>query len=131
MTEPISRRAFVAAVGGLSLAVVVAACDPGSQSNVELGRLTSVFPDRAAMVSLGRHAIQRREIGDNAATVERDVRPAGASASWLTTTKPDQLRRHLRDAATADFEAGRIVDVAGWNVSLTIARVAALFYLAS
>jgi hypothetical protein len=59
--------------------------------------------------------------------------PGTRRAAWLTDLARDlpppateaALVEHLRASAVADFRAGRIVDLAGWRVSLTEARICA------
>jgi len=48
---------------------------------------------------------------------------------WLTDATADDLRRELGAAVVSNFGADPIVDVAGWQLSLTEARTAALFFL--
>ncbi len=60
-----------------------------------------------------------------------DVLVIGApdgSATGLAKASASSLRDHLRAAIADDFARDRIVDVAGWRLPLTEARVAALVY---
>lgn len=132
MTARIGRRRFLAVVGGVALGAVVAACDPASSdAEVDLGALRRVFTDHDGLDAVGRHAVAARVVGDDPRAIERALRPAGAAPDWLRTTSPRSLRRRLDAAVAGDFEHGRVVDVAGWRLSLTEARVAALFHLAA
>lgn len=132
MTGRITRRGFLGLGLGASLATLLGGCRGAAEDrSVDLGALREVYDDRAALDALGRHAVTRAEVGDDARAVERALRPAGVGADWLRTSSPAEMRRDLRAAIDADFTAARIVDVAGWQLPVTEARVAALFHLVS
>ncbi len=124
-----SRRGFLGAVGGASLALLLGACAGEPRGQIDLGRLPELFGDRASVELIGRRAAAVRGVGGDPRAIERSLRPVDASGDWLRTTGLDDLRaifdRKMRD----DFERGRVVDVAGWRLSLTGARIAALMHL--
>ena len=55
-------------------------------------------------------------------------RPTGSAAGLAHASAP-ALRTHLAAAVADDFAKDRIVNVAGWQLPLTEARIAALLYL--
>ncbi|MBM3673940.1 MAG: hypothetical protein FJW88_03130 [Actinobacteria bacterium] len=74
--------------------------------------------------------MRRRRVGRNPAGIARALAPRGSDRDrWLTDATADDLRRELGAAVVSNFGADPIVDVAGWQLSLTEARTAALFFL--
>jgi hypothetical protein len=129
MNAPLPRRSFLALCGAALVAIVAAACGGGG-SKARLGALVSVYPDRAALEAIGARAVAAREVGRNAPHITSALRPRGSAEAWLETMSPPAIKRHLERLVANDFETDRLVDVAGWQLSVTEARVAGLFYLA-
>jgi hypothetical protein len=140
----IDRRAFLglgAALGAAALVgpvvgaaaggVVGPARPAGAAAGADgLGELPALFADPAALARIGAGAVRARPVGRDRRRIAAALAPAGAaSPRWLATASAAELRAQLSSAVAADFAAGRIVDVAGWQLALTEARVAALFFL--
>ena len=130
MTAPrYDRRAFLelgcAALG----AAAFAACGGGSsRSDVPVGALRALYADRERVEAVGTRAVGVDEVGSRAPTLAAQLSPTGSAAGLAAATAP-ALRAHLRRAVDEDFARGRVVDVAGWQLALTEARVAALLHL--
>ncbi len=132
MTPRIGRRHFLGVVGAVALGAVVGACrSDTSGADVEVGALRDVFTDLDGLDAIGRHAVGAPGVGDDPRAIERALRPAGVARDWLRTTSPASLRRRLEQEVAGDFLHARVLDVAGWRLALTEARVAALFHLAA
>ena len=132
MTRRIGRRRFLGIAGAVGLGAVVAACQSGpSRADVDLGALRGIFTDLDGLDAIGRRALDAPGVGSDARAIERALRPDGAGPHWLQRTSAEALRRRLEQEISGDFERGRVVDVADWRLSLTEARVAALFHLAA
>jgi hypothetical protein len=131
--EPLSRRKFLALAAGAGTAVAATAlvsCTGSGEPHATLGVLAQVYPDRAALEAIGAQAIHARGVGDEPAKLTAALRPPDTGANWLKTARQEQVKQHLQSQTAADLRAGRLVDVAGWQLPLTEARVAALAHLA-
>lgn len=130
MTGPrLDRRAFLV-LGGTALgAAAFAACGGGSsRSDVPVGALRAIYADRKRIEAVGKRAVEVDGVGSRAQTLAAQLSPTG-DAAGLARASAATLRAHLRRAVGDDFARNRVVDVAGWQLSLTEARAAALLRL--
>jgi hypothetical protein len=132
----ISRRRFLASaaatgVGAAGVALrpwraVVRFVDPTTA-----GRLAGVFADRASAAALGRRYLRAHPA---AASVDRlcdgVVARLADGRRAIAEADEDGLRRLLAGAVREDFASDRVIDVDGWVLSATEARLYALAALA-
>jgi len=126
---PVDRRKFLA-LGASAVAVaVIAACSRGSsQPEVDVGALHDLYPDTGDVETIGKYAVKVRRVGNRRSDIAAALSPDG-STSGLGKASAPALRAHLQKSVADDFAKRRVVDVAGWQLPLTEARVAALIYL--
>jgi len=126
---PVDRRRFLALGAGAAAVAVLAACSRGSsQPPVDVGALHALYPDTDDIEKIGKYAVTVPTVGNRRADIAAALSPTGSSAGLGRATAP-ALQAHLRKSVAADFAKNRLVDVAGWQLPLTEARVAALVYL--
>lgn len=128
----VDRRQLLGLSSGLLLAATFGGAWRAAQAAAPAGdSLPALFSDRAAAARLGAlYLIKHR---DEAA---RDILVARI-ATAIQTARPGcalaparrELRQAVRAAITADFAAARMVDVAGWLLAQTEARLYALEYV--
>jgi len=130
MSAPLDRRRFLTWSGAALVGLVAAACGGARASGpkVELGALPDLFPDRAGVEQIGKHAVKLHEVGRRPRDIAAALAP-DRSAAWVGGAPPSAIRKQLRAQVAADFARNRVIDVAGWQLPLTEARVAALIYL--
>jgi|1186.fasta_scaffold231927_2 hypothetical protein len=125
----IDRRRFLALGAGAVAAAVLAACSRGSSSpSVDLGALSTLYPDAEGVAPVGKQAVKVKEIGNDRVALAAALSPTGSPAG-LATSSADALRTHLTRAVADDFTKSRVVNVAGWQLPVTEARIAALLHL--
>jgi hypothetical protein len=127
MTGRLDRRGFLMLGGAALAATALAACSGGKPA--DLGTLGSIYRDRDSLERIGRAAAKAPGVERDADDLSRALAPSGSSSRWVRTAGEQAVRRHLDAAVAADFSHDRIVDVAGWQLPLTEARVAALVYV--
>jgi hypothetical protein len=132
MTARISRRRLLgAALGGG--AVALAACSRPWRGLVRFvepdvaARLAGAFHNRGSASVVGRRYLDARggppsvtRLADDVAAAVRGGRPA------IVDADDDGLHELLADAVRSDFRSDRVVDVDGWILSATEARLYAL-----
>ena len=130
MNGSLDRRRFLAWGGAALTGLVLAACagQRAAGPKVDIGSLPDLFADRAGMERIGKHAVKMHGIGNRPSSVAAALAPNG-SAQWVGSASAPAIRDHLRGRIADDFEHDRIIDVAGWQLPVTEARVAALVYL--
>jgi hypothetical protein len=130
MSAPLDRRAFLVCSGGALAVAALVACGGTTSSGpkIEIGALPDLFSDRATLERIGKYAVRAGGVGSRSRDVAAALAP-NASASWIGSATAPAIREHLRTRIAEDFARDRIVDVAGWQLPLTEARVAALVYL--
>lgn len=123
------RRRFLALGAGAMATAVLAACSRGSsQPPVDLGALRALYPDTDDVAKIGKYAVKAPSVGNRRADIAAALSPSGSAVGLGRASEP-ALRSHLQKSVAADFAKNRVVDVAGWQLPLTEARVAALVYL--
>jgi hypothetical protein len=132
--DSITRRAFLglaAAVGGTT--VVVGGWWWRAKSSPRTGAesgLASFFSDPDAARRIGRAYIATHAEDDGAADLAARVVPGRSEPEqWLRRARRDQLARRLANQTTVDFEAGRVVSVAGWELAHSEAALCAFYEL--
>ncbi len=129
MSRVIDRRAFLGLGAAALGAAALAACSSGSSaSDLPVGALHRVYADRERIEAVGKRAVDVHEVGNRPSTLAAALSPSGSAAGLATATE-SALRAHLQRAVADDFARGRVVDVGGWQLSLTEARAAALVHL--
>ncbi|MDZ7676291.1 MAG: hypothetical protein U5K30_14635 [Acidimicrobiales bacterium] len=113
----IDRRTMLGLLAGSGLGLLVGCSSDGSEAGAPARRLacddvTGAFEATPGLVAIGT---RYREL-------HPDDDPADAGADLPAGDLADALRAQVR----ADFDAGRTVDVDGWVLARTEARVAAL-----
>jgi hypothetical protein len=135
MRAGLARRDFLKGLGSLALArgalpglagPVLAGCGEDPLP----GALATVYADAAAAAVVGRAYLERApEEAEVQVLVDRIANDARAALRARASDR-DGLLRALAERHAADFDAGRLVTVRGWLVSLTEARLCALAALA-
>lgn len=128
----LTRRRLLVAMLGLAAPLAAARLSPwralaAGVRPTPAERLAALLADRRAARRFGRgylalaphEADRSRLVGHIAAAL-----PAGAPA--LETASDDALRRLVADATVRDFAACRLVNLEGWYLALTEARLCAL-----
>jgi hypothetical protein len=129
MNGPLDRRRFLMLGAAAVAAAALAACSRGSsQPPVDLGALRDLYPDTNGVQPVGKYAVKVPSVGNRRDDIAAELSPTGTAAGLSRTSAP-ALRSHLQQSVAADFAKNRVVDVAGWQLPLTEARVAALVYL--
>ena len=135
--DRVSRRRFLAAAGGIGLGAVAVAVRPWTSlvafAPVSVAeRLAGLFSHRASAAAVGSVYLAR---DPDEATVPRLVEAITAELPQGRRTvleaNGDELRALLLERVRIDFEEDRIVDVGGWLLSDTEARLYALTSLVS
>jgi hypothetical protein len=116
MSQPrLARRSVLGLIAGLAARPALAL--PGTPEDA-LSRICARAARLPDLAALGRAQCARR--------------PGTPRADWLDALARDlpdasdaDLVASLRDLTIADFRAGRVVDLDGWRVSLTEARLCA------
>lgn len=124
--RPTRRAVIVALLGGG--AVVAAGGAYVVLSGGDDADTTSEPADVAAddaLVAVGRRYLRDHPDEADAAVLLAALHALGDSVPAAPATR----LAVLRDQVTADFEAGEVVEVDGWIISLTEARAAALYAL--
>jgi hypothetical protein len=127
MSTGFTRRSFL----GTVLATVAGAlsgwsCTRTPQQAILTGdTLQALLPHRDSAVRLGRHYLAA--IPQEADAPRLRTLLAGALGDAQTAT--GALHERVHQAIRADFAAGRVVDVNGWLLSQTEARLCALLSL--
>jgi hypothetical protein len=125
----IDRRRFLALGAGAFAVAVLAACSRGSGgAHVDLGALPALYPDAGRVDPVGKEAVKVARVGSDRPTLAAALSPDGSAAGLARATTP-ALRTHLTAAVADDFAKGHIVSIAGWQLPLTEARIAALLHL--
>lgn len=127
-----ARRKALVSLGAMFVSVVMAPCKlvAGDISNGGNGRLLKILvPDLAAAKRLGQaylashpNEFDHRLLTDGVLDALRIWGGPGAIGSIQESVLVARARRALTD----DYLAGRVVDVDGWVLSLTEARLYAL-----
>jgi hypothetical protein len=126
---PVDRRRFLALSAGAAAVALMAACSRGSsQPRVDVGALHDLYPDTDDIERIGKYAVKVPSVGNRRAAIAAQLSPTG-SANGLGRASAPALRSHLKQSVAADFAKNRVVDVAGWQLPLTEARIAALVHL--
>lgn len=121
MTADLSRRTLLGLVAGSSLGLLVGGCSliGGDESGLSCDDLDGVYEASAGLVAIG--------------TRYRELYPdddPGAAADALALDEADgqapDLAEALAGQVRADFDADDVVDVDGWVLARTEARIAAL-----
>jgi hypothetical protein len=124
MNRGFTRRSFL----GTALAAVAGALSGWSctrtpqQATFNADTLQALLPHRDSALWLGRHYLASTPQEADASRLRTLL--AGALGDAQTAT--DALRGRVRQAIRADFAANRVVDVNGWLLSRTEARLCAL-----
>jgi hypothetical protein len=125
----IDRRRFLALGAGAVAVAVLTACSRGSSGpSVDVGALHTLYPDSGRVAPVGKYAVKVKEVGSDRVALAAALSPDGSAAGLARASAP-ALRTHLAAAVADDFTKGRIVDVAGWQLPRTEARIAGLLYL--
>ncbi len=130
MNEGLDRRGFLALTGAALAGLALVACGSprAAGPNVDIGALRDLISGRDGIEQIGKYAVKARGIGNRPRDVAAALAP-NASARWVGTAPRAAMRDHLRVQVADDFAENRIVSVAGWQLPLTEARIAALVYL--
>jgi hypothetical protein len=128
VTLNLSRRAFLvsgaAFVGAVTAALVLRRIDarrPG---------LAGFFSDPGAARRIGDAYLAGPGQGAEAQVLAVTVAPAAAQPrAWLQTASRRELADHVRRHAVEDFDGGRVVDVAGWQLAESEAALCAYWTL--
>ena len=124
-----TRRRFVAGAA-LAAAAAIGASRLGDdegdrrEPRDELTRRTAAaFADRDAATAVGAAYLAARPDEDEL-TVARALR--ASDPAWARARTPANVRRLARGLSRRDYAAGRVVEVDGWFLSETEARMCAL-----
>jgi hypothetical protein len=122
-----SRRAVLGRLGGLLASIATAAgCDRRPDDDAWSALVsTGVVPDDVAAIELGR---LYRELHPEEGSA-RDLQ--AALAGTLAPTTPEGWRRHLASAMAADLESAYCLELDGWVMTVTEARLLAVASLAA
>ena len=90
--------------------------------------MRALYPDTDGVAKIGKYAVRVRAVGNRRAAIAAAL-VAHRIPGGLSRASAPALRSHLHQSVAADFAKNRVVDVAGWQLPLTEARVAALVYL--
>ena len=125
----LSRRNFIPAAIGAAAAARLdrwAAIRIGGRGLSGYGMLAQLWVDLGGPAQMGRACLQALPGSERSAPyLARTILKAAASTG-SGCLSPRTLRRCIRENSHVDFKSGRIVDVEGWILSLTEARVYAL-----
>jgi len=130
--KEIGRRGFLGAVIGAFVASTtrlrgVPAAEAAVPAQVSAPTLSAFFADAAAAARIGAAYLAVAPAEGDADFLFTELAPVGAvPADYWATVTIDQLHLDIREAVHADFEAGEIVDIGGWQLAKTEARLAAL-----
>ena len=121
-----SRRAVLGRLGALLASIVTAAgCDRHPDDDAWSVLVSAgIVPDDAAAIELGR--LYRKLHPDEGSA--RDLQ--GALAGALVPTTVEGWRRHLASAVAADLSGARCLELDGWTMTVTEARLLAVASLA-
>jgi hypothetical protein len=124
----LDRRQLLGLSSGALLSAAFGGAWHAQAASPAADNLPALFRDRAAAARLGARYLATHR--DEAA---RDILVARIAAAIQTAeperdpaTAPGELRQAVRAAITADFAAARMVDVEGWLLAQTEARLYAL-----
>jgi len=135
--SPVDRRGFLGAVAGAVVASTArldrfGRTSVGAPGAVPAGvpALASYFGDPVAAARIGFAYLAIAPAEGDADLLLAELAPAGTvPTEWWTTVTLEELQDTIRDAVHADFEAGDVVDLAGWQLARTEARLTALSML--
>lgn len=127
MSGSVTRRGFLG-IGMGALAVGTTVALTRRRTPVPARGLVAMAHDPEAMATFGEAS--RRVVGSNGTRLARDLAPAGRDERWVDRAAPDEIRMRVTQLISDDVDAGRTVEVAGWIVTPTEAKVAALVHLA-
>ena len=127
----ITRRGFV---GGMLGVLALAAAPVRAVARVRIGasaspseKVARFFTNDAGAVRIGSVYLQAHPDEGDAETLFDALTPPGERPQqWWTSVSMGELRRTIRAAAHADFKSGDVVDLEGWQLARTEARLAAL-----
>jgi hypothetical protein len=125
------RRRFLAGATGLGISLVWRSIGswpiPGLGAASAPDRLAGLFEHRASARAIGREYLRVAPAEAGRGTLVSLVAeslPGGAAT--LTSAGDDELREALRKCTVRDFELQRTVELKGWVLSRTEARLCAL-----
>ena len=133
----VSRRRFLAAAGGVGMGAIAVATRPWTSlvafapvSSAE--RLAGLFSHRESAAAVGSVYLALAP-GEAKVSYLVEAISAGLPQGRRTVLEAntDELRAFLLERVRIDFEADRIVEVGGWVLSNTEARLYALTHLMS
>ena len=130
----VGRRGFLSGLLGVVAAASVpigwvgrafgAAATPTSPAE----KVASLFSDPVGVARIGTAYLGVAPDEGSVDVLLAALAPAGQSPEeWWTAVGVRELRLTVRTAAHADFVAGDVVDLEGWQLARTEARLAALF----
>jgi hypothetical protein len=100
-----------------------AATDPAA-------KVARFFSDPVGATHIGTAYLAVAPTENDATVLRAALAPEGEEPeAWWASVSVSELRRTIRKAAHADFAAGTVVDLEGWQLAPTEARLAALFTL--
>jgi hypothetical protein len=120
------RELLVALLGGAALPAAIAACATGPDPRPLASALRGRLRRPEAVRSIGRRLAAENPAEDRARALAARLTEALA---WSPEVPGEELDRRLAEAIRADFREGRTLTVAGWILSATEGRVAALLAL--
>lgn len=130
--SPVDRRGFLGAVAGAFVASTtrlrgLARVPTAVPRQAAAPALATYFADPAAVARIGAAYLAVAPADGDADLLLTELAPEGSVPAdyWATVAIAD-LQVAIRDAVHADFEAGDIVDIGGWQLARTEARLAAL-----
>jgi hypothetical protein len=127
----IGRRGFLGAVAGLVVAVATplgrafASTAAGPSGATAIVPLFFADPAAAGRIGTAYLAVAPQD-GDVNLLLEALTPESEVAAEWWASLTVEELREHVKTASHADFAAGDVVDVAGWQLAVTEARLTAL-----
>ena len=131
----VGRRGFIGGVAGVAAAVVApigwvgrtfaGSTGTASTPNEKVARLFAGHPDGAKRIGGAYLAVAPED--NDATLLFRALAPDGEDADeWWAQVSVGELRREVRTRAHDDFITKDIIDLEGWQLALTEARLTAL-----
>jgi hypothetical protein len=124
-----SRREINALIaGGISLPLCGAAIFPVSAQGLSDGQhlLLSVFADPRNACQIGEYCLDALTVDGGSVNQLTDTILGSIEGDVKRPKSKDRVRRDLSNRVHDDFAEGKLVNVAGWMLALTEARLYAL-----